>query len=107
MITALAGALLAGALTTLAPCSLTLLPIIVGGSLQGASNRDATRRAVVITLSLGASVTAFTLLLRATTALIDIPTQVWQVASGILLIVLGLFSVFPGAWDRITLRGPD
>ena len=104
MITALAGALLAGALTTLAPCSLTLLPIIVGGSLQGASNRDATRRAIIITLSLGASVTVFTLLLRATTALIDIPTQVWQIASGILLIVLGLFSVFPAAWDRISQR---
>ena len=42
-----AGCELAGALTTLAPCSLTLLPIIVGGSLQGASNRDATRRAII------------------------------------------------------------
>ena len=104
MITALAGALLAGALTTLAPCSLTLLPIIVGGSLQGASNRDATRRAIIITLALGASGTVFTLLLRATTALIDIPTQVWQVVSGILLIVLGVFSVFPGAWDSISQR---
>ncbi|WP_047524689.1 cytochrome c biogenesis CcdA family protein [Microbacterium sp. ZOR0019] len=104
MITALAGALLAGALTTLAPCSLTLLPVIVGGSLQGATNRDATRRAIIITLSLGASVMAFTLLLRATTALIGIPTQAWQLVSGILLITLGLFSVFPGAWDRITHR---
>ena len=59
---------------------------------------------LAVTLSLGASVTVFTLLLRATTALIDIPTQVWQIASGILLIVLGLFSVFPAAWDRISQR---
>ena len=36
---------------------------------------------LAVTLSLGASVTVFTLLLRATTALIDIPTQVWQIAS--------------------------
>lgn len=104
MIAALLGALLAGALTTLAPCSLTLLPIVVGGSLQGADNRDATRRAIIITLSLGASVTIFTLLLKATTALIDIPTQFWQIFSGTLLVVLGLFSVFPGLWDRISQR---
>ncbi|MFV0374094.1 cytochrome c biogenesis CcdA family protein [Microbacterium sp.] len=102
MIAALAGALLAGALTTLAPCSLTLLPIVVGGSLQGASGRGAARRALVITLSLGASVIVFTLLLKATTALIDIPTQAWQLVSGTLLIGLGLFSVFPGAWDRLS-----
>lgn len=104
MIAALLGALLAGALTTLAPCSLTLLPIVVGGSLQGADNRDATRRAIIITLSLGASVTIFTLLLKATTALIDIPNQFWQIFSGTLLVVLGLFSVFPGLWDRISQR---
>lgn len=104
MIAEIAAALLAGALTTLAPCSLTLLPVIVGGSLQGAAGRDATRRALIITLSLGASVTAFTLLLKATTALIDIPTQVWQVLSGSLLIALGIFSVFPGLWDGISQR---
>lgn len=104
MIAALFGALLAGALTTLAPCSLTLLPIVVGGSLQGSTNKDATRRAIIITLSLGASVAIFTLLLKATTALIDIPTQFWQIFSGSLLIVLGMFSVFPGLWDRISQR---
>lgn len=102
MITALAGALVAGALTTLAPCSLTLLPIVVGGSLTGADSREATRRAIVITLSLGASVTVFTLILKATTALIGIPTQLWQMLSGTLLVALGMLQVFPGAWDRIS-----
>ena len=44
MLLALGGALLAGALTTLAPCALTLLPVVVGGSVTGASDRAAVRR---------------------------------------------------------------
>ena len=69
----LLGALVAGVLTTLAPCVLPLLPVIVGGSLDESSKR-ARRRAYVITASLGASVVVFTLALKASTALIGIPT---------------------------------
>ena len=89
---ALLGALVAGALTTLAPCVLPLLPVIVGGaaasdlaaaerssSPEGTTTRAHTvrtwvtrhRRALVITASLGASITLFTLILKATTALLD------------------------------------
>lgn len=104
MTAALLGALLAGALTTLAPCALTLLPVVVGGSLQGAADGTARRRAIVIAASLGASVFAFTLALKASTALIDIPPRTWQLLSGGLLIVLGLLSLFPDLWDQISLR---
>ena len=100
---ALAGALLAGALTTLAPCALTLLPVVVGGSVSGAADRDAVRRAVVVTGSLGVSVFVFTLALRATTALIDVPPSVWQWVSGGLLVALGLVAVFPELWDRVSV----
>ncbi len=96
---ALLGAVLAGALTTLAPCVLPLLPVIVGGALGSDRKLSGLRRAAVVTVSLGASVTAFTLLLRASTALIDIPADVWRWLSGGLLIVLGLVSVFPGIWE--------
>ncbi|HET6968305.1 MAG TPA: cytochrome c biogenesis protein CcdA [Ornithinibacter sp.] len=100
---ALAGALLAGALTTLAPCALSLLPVVVGGSVTGAADRDAVRRAVVVTGSLGASVFVFTLALRATTALIDVPPSVWQWVSGGLLVALGLVAVLPEVWDRLSV----
>lgn len=103
MTLALAGALLAGALTTLAPCALSLLPVVVGGSVSGAADRDAVRRAVLVTGSLGASVFVFTLALRATTALIDVPPSVWQWVSGGVLVALGLVAVFPEVWDRLSV----
>jgi cytochrome c-type biogenesis protein len=103
MLLALGGAVLAGALTTLAPCALSLLPVVVGGSVSGADASGATRRALLVTLSLGVSVFAFTLALRASTALIDIPPSVWRWVSGGLLIVLGLTQVLPGLWDRISV----
>ncbi len=92
-------ALLAGVLTTLAPCVLPLLPVIVGGSLTGGQ-----RRVWWIAAGLGASVLGFTLLLKASTILIDIPPQVWSIISGVLLIALGLVSAFPRLWDQISSR---
>lgn len=99
----LLGALVAGILTTLAPCVLPLLPVIVGGSLDQSSKRSR-RRAYLITASLGASVVLFTLTLKASTALIGIPTSVWQWISGLILIVLGLFSAFPSLWDYVSMQ---
>lgn len=97
------GALIAGVLTTLAPCVLPLLPVIVGGSL-GKPSAEARKRAYLITASLGVSVILFTLLLRATTALIDIPPTAWQWLSGVILIALGAVSLFPKVWDRASAR---
>ena len=74
------GALVAGVLTTLAPCVLPLLPVIVGGSVVGVpgASRDV-RRALVITAGLVGSVLAFTLLLRASTVLLGIdPVELGQ-----------------------------
>ena len=104
---ALVGALVAGALATLAPCVLPLLPVIVGGSVAGVAGSSdrtgATRRALVIAGSLGASVFVFTLLLRASTALLGIPPDVWSVVAGGLLVVLGLLAVFPQTWERASV----
>lgn len=104
MVIALVGALLAGALTTLAPCALTLLPVIVGGSLQGAGEARAWRRPLLVAGSLGASVFVFTLALKATTALIGVPPAAWQWLSGGLLVGLGVVAVFPGVWDRLSMH---
>jgi cytochrome c biogenesis protein CcdA len=97
------GAFIAGVLTTLAPCVLPLLPVIIGGSL-GKPSAETRRRAYLIAASLGASVIAFTLLLRATTALIDIPQMTWQLISGAILIALGTVSVFPRLWDAVSTK---
>ena len=150
MMLALLGAVVAGALTTLAPCVLPLLPVIVGGSVargakatagstasaprpnvvagaagidSGASaltqeggltedaetaetqrdeQRSARRSAVVIAVSLGLSIVVFTLVLKASTAFIGVPTAVWQWISGGILILLGVVSLFPGVWERIS-----
>jgi cytochrome c-type biogenesis protein len=99
----LIGAVVAGVLTTLAPCVLPLLPVIVGGSL-GPSSKQSRRRAYLITTSLGMSVIVFTLVLKASTALIDIPATTWQWVSGTILIALGLFSAFPSLWDFVSMR---
>lgn len=103
VIVLLVGALVAGVLTTLAPCVLPLLPVIVGGSL-GPSNAHTRRRAYLISASLGGSVIAFTLILKASTSLIGVPTSVWQWLSGSILIVLGLFAAFPRLWDVLSIR---
>jgi cytochrome c biogenesis protein CcdA len=80
-----------------------LLPVIVGGSL-GKPSAEARRRAYLIAASLGASVVVFTLLLRATTALIDIPQMTWQLISGVILIALGIVSIFPRLWDAVSTK---
>ena len=110
----LPGALLAGVLTTLAPCVLPLLPVIVGSSVVGsgggtdaekaAARALSRRRAYVITASLGVSIGAFTLLLKVSTALIGIDANVWAYISGIILIALGLVGLFPGIWEAISMR---
>jgi len=99
----LVGAVVAGVLTTLAPCILPLLPVIVGGSL-GPSSKQSRRRAYLITASLGLSVIIFTLALKASTALIDIPAATWQWIAGTILIALGLFSAFPSLWEQVSVR---
>lgn len=94
-------ALAAGVLTVAAPCVLPLLPVVVGGAMVPEGDvRRARWRPYVIAGSLAASVVAFTLLLKATTALLGIPPQVWQVISGGIVILLGVDLLFPQLWDR-------
>ncbi len=91
---------IAGVLTVLAPCILPLLPVIVGGSLSdGGTGGFNKKKALTIILSLGISVIAFTLLLKASTLFIDIPEYVWKWISGGIVIILGLVTLFPSLWE--------
>lgn len=89
----------AGLLTALAPCVLPLLPIILGGSLAG--EKKDKWRPYIITASLVVSLILFTLLLKASTVFIGIDPKVWSVASGILVIILGFFMLFPDLWAQV------
>ncbi|SIT83086.1 cytochrome c biogenesis CcdA family protein [Microbacterium sp. RU33B] len=103
MIAMLGLALAAGILTVAAPCVLPLLPVIVGGSaVRTGDERRARWRPFVIAGSLAVSVVVFTLLLKATTALLGIPPQVWQIVSGGILVMLGVDLIFPALWDRVS-----
>lgn len=94
----LALSFLAGILSVFAACVLPLLPVIVGGSLAAGGER---RRTYVIVGSLALSVIAFTLLLKASTALIGVPEEVWRYISGGIIVVLGVFMIFPALWTKV------
>lgn len=95
------GALVAGVLTTLAPCVLPLLPIIVGGSVGSTQRPARVGRALQVCGALAASVFGCTLLLKGTTLLLDVPAWVWPAISGGLLVALGLVGLFPELWERL------
>lgn len=105
MIATLGLSLAAGVLTVAAPCVLPLLPVVIGGSIaRGGGEPRARWRPFIIAGSLAVSVIVFTLLLKATTALLGVPPQVWQIVSGGILILLGIDMVFPVLWDRLSTR---
>ncbi len=106
---------LAGILTAAAPCVLPLLPVIVGGSvLSGAEDEDrrSLRHPLTIVISLGVSIIVFSLLLKATTALLGIPDEVWSIFAGGIVVLFGITLIWPSIWDRLVTatgisRGAD
>lgn len=95
----------AGVLTILAPCVLPLLPVIVGGSLaRSGQNGNPWRRPLIVTASLALSIVLFTLLLKATTALLDVPTMVWQIIAGVIVILFGITMLAPKLWEELMIR---
>lgn len=97
-------AFIAGVLTVLAPCILPLLPIIIGGSVIQDGNKDSLKHPIIITTSLAVSVIVFTLLLKATTALLGVPTQVWSVIAGGIVVLLGVNILWPSLWESVMTK---
>lgn len=92
---------IAGVLTVLAPCILPLLPIIIGGSVQQEGHRF---KPFIITASLAVSIVVFTLLLKVSTALIDVQEHLWSTISGVIIIIFGVISLFPTLWEKFSVR---
>lgn len=90
-------AIMAGALTVLAPCILPLIPVVIG---TGADARSRWTPYIVIG-SLSLSILVFTYLLKASTLFIDIPTSFWSYLSGGILFLFGLVLLFPALWNHI------
>ncbi|MEO5780953.1 MAG: DUF3179 domain-containing (seleno)protein [Arthrobacter oryzae] len=90
-------AFLAGILTVLSPCVLPLLPVVLAGS-AAEENR---RAPYIIIASLAVSVVLFTLLIKATTVLLGVPSNVWLIISGALVAFIGASLAFPRIWDRL------
>ena len=88
--------------TVLAPCVLPLLPIIIGGSVSG--NTKDRRRPFLIAGSLAISLIVFTVLLKATTLLINIPPRAITYVSGGIIVLLGLATLFPQVYTTIIAR---
>jgi cytochrome c biogenesis protein CcdA/thiol-disulfide isomerase/thioredoxin len=98
----LIGSFIAGMLTVLAPCVLILLPVIIGGSVTG-EHKDK-KRPVIITLSLAISLIGFTLLLKATSLLINVPPSVITAISGGIIVILGIVTLFPDLYTKIIIK---
>jgi len=93
---------MAGALTSLAPCVLPLLPVIIGGSIAGEEREK--YRPYVVAASLAGSLLLFTYLLKVSSLLININPKVWVVISATILIVLGIASLFPNLYEGFIAR---
>jgi cytochrome c-type biogenesis protein len=100
-VTIIVAAFFAGILTALAPCILPLLPIVIGGSIDGSRSL---KKPLTIVGSLAVSVIVFTLLLKASTSLLGVPVEVWQWLSGGMVILLGLLILAPKIWEWLALK---
>lgn len=90
---------IAGALTVLTPCVLPLLPVVIGAGSTGRSRATP----YVIVASLAFSVIFFTFILKASTLFIMVPPAFWQWFSGGIILLIGLFMLFPGLWESLPL----
>lgn len=95
----------AGILTVLAPCILPLIPVIVGGSSLHQDKRTSVslKHPIIIIGSLIVSIIVFSLLLKFTTALLGIPTAVWSVISGGIILLFGINLLFPVIWEKVMI----
>lgn len=101
MMLLLLGAFFAGVITVFAPCVFALLPVIIGGSISG--NVQDKRRPIIIAASLAVSLFLFTLLFKASSLFIGISPALISYISGGIIVVLGVFLLFPSLYEKIIL----
>ncbi len=93
-------AVLAGILTIAAPCTLPMLPILLGASI----GRTSQLRPAMIALGFVVSFSAVALLLGALTRLFDFDPNVLREAASILLLGFGLLMLWPAPFEWLSIR---
>jgi cytochrome c-type biogenesis protein len=96
-------AVLAGVLTIAAPCTLPVLPILLGASIGRAGNL----RPAMIALGFVVSFSAAALLLGAITRLFDFDPNVLRSAAAVLLFGFGLLMLWPAPFEWLSIRLHD
>lgn len=100
MIELLVASFLAGVLTILAPCIVSAIPLLLARG--GSTGRQ--RSTLFVIVGLSASIIIFTVLLKASSLLLGVPAEVWKIISGGIILAFGLFTLFPGLWEAISLK---
>ena len=93
-------ALLAGVVTIAAPCTLPVLPILLGASVGHTSRA----RPAMIALGFVMSFSIVALLLSAITRVFDFDPNVLRTGAAILLLAFGLLMIWPAPFEWISIR---
>src|ERR1700745_3269431 len=93
-------ALLAGVVTVAAPCTLPVLPILLGASV----GQTGGARPALIALGFATSFSAAALFLSAIAGIFDFDPEVLRSAAAILLLGFGLLMVWPTPLERVSAR---
>jgi cytochrome c biogenesis protein CcdA len=93
-------ALLAGAVTIAAPCTLPVLPILLGASVGQTSNA----RPAMIALGFVISFSMVALALGAITRVFDFDPNYLRTGAAILLLVFGLLMIWPAPFEWLSIQ---
>ena len=93
-------ALLAGVVTVAAPCTLPMLPILLGASVGQAGKT----RPALIALGFVVSFSAAALLLSAITDIFDFDPNSLRAAAAVLLLGFGVLMVWPAPFEWLSIR---
>lgn len=93
-------ALLAGVVTVAAPCTLPMLPILLGASV----GQTGKARPAMIALGFVISFSAAALLLSAITGIFDFDPNSLRTGAAILLLGFGLLMVWPAPFEWLSIR---
>jgi len=93
-------ALLAGTVTIAAPCTLPVLPILLGASV----GHTGKARPAMIALGFVVSFSAVALLLSAVTRVFDFDPNVLRTAAAVLLLGFGVLMIWPAPFEWLSIR---
>jgi cytochrome c biogenesis protein CcdA len=93
-------ALLAGVVTVVAPCTLPMLPILLGASV----GHTGKTRPALIALGFVLSFSAAALLLSAITRIFDFDPNVLRTGAAVLLLGFGVLMVWPAPFEWLSIR---